>query len=332
MSAGEKAIAKEMRRQEKERRKRIELANKMLIPVSKKTAHSLGMISFDPDGVFYLEDMRWIKIFTLEGNPNLLLDVVNELSGRIRITMHIKGEGGSICHLTLMETGEIYEEVRQRMMQDEAVIRSVVSIHPYSVDEAMNEIAGNFYQDIRFSYASYVRGNKDWKKEVFFEVNEEREAFIAEGMYGESFIALSFPKEGRKGILHQLENIGCSMYVSFDLNSLTKEEHSDYKRAVEKKYNRRLPIVSEESFINLSLSIVILCDSKDARNIIEETVTSVCLGHGVLLAPSFHRQGVVAESVMSFGLRENKIMRNVSIEVAKQMMGGESDADAKIQV
>lgn len=166
MSAGEKAIAKEMRRQEKERRKRIELANKMLIPVSKKTACSLGMISFDPDGVFYLEDMQWIKIFTLEGNPKLLLDVVNKLSGRIRITMHIKGEGGSICHLTFMETGEIYEEVRQKMMQDEAVIRSVVSIHPYSVDEAMNAIAANFHQDIRFSYASYVRGNKDWSRRL----------------------------------------------------------------------------------------------------------------------------------------------------------------------
>ncbi|SHK77428.1 hypothetical protein SAMN02745136_03311 [Anaerocolumna jejuensis DSM 15929] len=48
MSAGEKVIAKEMRRQEKERRKRIEQANKMLIPVSKKTAMTLGMISFDP--------------------------------------------------------------------------------------------------------------------------------------------------------------------------------------------------------------------------------------------------------------------------------------------
>ncbi|MDF2596154.1 MAG: hypothetical protein K0R69_2495 [Clostridia bacterium] len=48
MSAGKKAITKEMRRHEKERRKRIEQAYKMLIPVSKKTALALGMISFDP--------------------------------------------------------------------------------------------------------------------------------------------------------------------------------------------------------------------------------------------------------------------------------------------
>ena len=332
MSAGEKAIAKEMRRQEKERRKRIELANKMLIPVSKKTALSLGMISFDPDGVFYLEDNRWMKTFQLEQNVEKLMEVVNKLEGRIRITLHMRGEGGSVCHLSLMETGELYEEIRQKMITDEAVIRECVTIHPLTVDEVMNQIAEQFHQDIRFSYASYVRGNKDWKKEVFFDGKEESESFLAEGMYGESFSALSFPSEAKAGLIKQLEELQCPMYVSFDLNALTEEEHTDYKRAMEKKYNRRLAICTEEAFINLSLSIVILCDSKDARKIMEETVTSICLSHGVLLTPSYHMQSAVAESVISFGLMENKIMRNVSISVAKQMMGGESDADAKIQV
>lgn len=333
MSAGEKALAKEMRRQEKERRKRIELANKMLIPVSKKTALSLGVISFDPDGVFYLEDRRWIKIFKMEGNPGNLLDVVKELTGRIRITMHMGAEGGSnFCHLTLMETGELYEEIRQKMSKDEAIIIKRVTIHPLAVDEAMNEIATNFYKDIRFSYASYVRGNKDWKKEVFFEMKEESKGFFAKGMYGESFFALAYPVKEVKSLLGQLENIYCPMYVSFDFNSLTEEEHSDYKRSMEKKYNKRFSIISEESFINLSLSVVILCDSRDARKIIEETVTSIFLNQGILLSPSFHMQKNVTESVLSFGLMEHKIMRNVTGDIAKQMMGGESDADAKIKV
>ena len=68
MNAGEKAIAKEMRRQEQERRKQLQLANKMLIPVSKKTSVTLEMISFDPSGVFFLNENRWLKIFTLEGD------------------------------------------------------------------------------------------------------------------------------------------------------------------------------------------------------------------------------------------------------------------------
>ena len=58
MSAGERAIAKEMRREEKERKKRIRLANKMLIPASKKTLESMHLNSFDPSGTFYLNDDR----------------------------------------------------------------------------------------------------------------------------------------------------------------------------------------------------------------------------------------------------------------------------------
>ena len=323
MSAGEEAIAKEMRRQEKERQKRIALANKMLIPVSKKTRAALHLISFDPNGVFYLEENRWMKIFRLEGQLSKLLDVLEKLTGRIRITMHMGVEGGSVSyHLTLMETGELYEKVRVKMQEDEAMLREKVSLHPLSVDEAMNKIAENFYQEIRFSYASFVRGNKDWKKDVFFEVKEDDTEFLAEGMYGESFQVLAFPLGNATEFIPQLVDLQCPMYVSFDLNSLSQEEHLDYKRAIEKKYHKRLPVLSEESFINLSLSLVILCDSKDARNIMEETITSIFLSHGIMMTPGFHRQGKIAESVMSFGLMENKIMRNVSQDVVKGLMGG----------
>lgn len=137
MNAGEKAIVKEMRRQEKERRKQLQLANKMLIPVSKKTAMTLEMISFDPSGVFYLNESRWLKIFTLEGNIEKLVAVLKDLSGRIRITLHMGENGGrATCHLSLMETGELYEDVRQKMIEDVVIIEKVVSIHPLDIDAA----------------------------------------------------------------------------------------------------------------------------------------------------------------------------------------------------
>lgn len=43
MNAGERAIVKEERRLEKERKRRIELANRMLIPVGGKTLESIGL-------------------------------------------------------------------------------------------------------------------------------------------------------------------------------------------------------------------------------------------------------------------------------------------------
>lgn len=333
MNAGEKAIAKEIRRQEKERRKQLQLANKMLIPVSKKTSMTLEMISFDPSGVFFLHENRWLKIFILEGNIEKLVAVLKDLSGRIRITLHMGEEGGrATCHLGLMETGELYENVRQKMMEDVAIIENVVSIHPLDIDAAMNQIAENFHKDIQFSYASYVRGNKDWKKEVFGEIKETSKSFAFKDFYGESFHVLAFPLKTMDGLIKQLAGLMCPMYLSVDLNSLTDEEHTDFKRAIEKRYNKRLPVNSQESFVNLSLSAVIIGDSDDARKILEETIQSVFLGHGVIITPCFHMQRATVESVLSLGLLDYKTMRNVSTKVVELMLGGEEDADAKIEV
>ena len=35
----------------------------MLIPVSKKTNQSLGIISFDPEGTFRFVNNRWLRVF-----------------------------------------------------------------------------------------------------------------------------------------------------------------------------------------------------------------------------------------------------------------------------
>lgn len=159
-SAGVKAIAKEEKRMEKERKRRIEHANKMLIPVSKKTMETLGLISFDPNGVFRLTDNRWMRVFVVEGEPKALASIAAKLSGRIRIVWHFREDGGrATCHLVLMETGEIYEEVRQLMSKDEELLKEAVRMTPLSVDEVMNQIGEKFGQSIRFSYASHVRGN-----------------------------------------------------------------------------------------------------------------------------------------------------------------------------
>ena len=48
-NAGERAILREEKRLAKEKKRQIEQANKMLIPVSKKTNQSWGIISFDPE-------------------------------------------------------------------------------------------------------------------------------------------------------------------------------------------------------------------------------------------------------------------------------------------
>lgn len=93
-SAGERAILKEEKREEREKKRRIEQANKMLIPVSKKTNLSLGIISFDPEGTFRLTDKRWMKVFEADGDVSNLMANMKNLSGRIRITLHLGADSG----------------------------------------------------------------------------------------------------------------------------------------------------------------------------------------------------------------------------------------------
>lgn len=332
MSAGERAIAKEMRREEKERRKRIRLANRMLIPASKKTMESLSLNAFDPSGVFYLEEDRWVKIYRISGDITSISDVCKSLNGRIRITLGIGGVGDrATCHLSLMETGEIYEEVRQLYLQDESELAKAVMIAPLSVDEAMSQIAANSFMDIRFSYASYVRGNKDWKKECMLNATDDGGAFKTGQLYGKSFQILAFPKEGKADFLKKLSELGCLMYVGIDANALTEEERFDFKRAIEKKYNRRL-LQDEEDYINLSITIVIFGDSMDVVEIVEETITSFLLADGYLFVPAFHDQSTVAQGVLSLGLVDSKAMRNVKSTFLSEILGGETDADAKVEV
>ena len=205
MNAGERAIVKEERRLEKERKRRIELANRMLIPVGGKTLESIGLIAIDPSGVFRFMGNRWLKIYEICGVNEKLVDAIADVSGRVRITFYISENGRETCHLTLIEQGEVYEEVRQKLTEDESVLQKVCSMHPLSVDEAMNHIASNFYKDIRFSYASFVRGKKDWKKECFLEVREDATGFETGRLFGKSLSFPHFPMEMNEALLKDLK-------------------------------------------------------------------------------------------------------------------------------
>lgn len=332
MTKGERAIVKEERRQAKERKRRIELANKMLIPTGGKTLETLGLITFDPEGVFHFNGDRWMKVYEINGAGKGLVRAAKDLSGEIRITFSISESGRETCHLSLMEDGEIYEDVRRKMSEDEKILSGECNLRALSLDETMNLIATNFYQDVRFSYASYVRGKKDWKKECFFEAKESLSGFSVGRLFGESFSAIAFPEEMEPGLLSDLKGLGCAMYVAITMNALSEEEKFDFKRDLEKKYNRRLPINEEENYINLSLSITILCDSDDARQIVEETLVSLFLKHGVLITPGFNNQKRICESNLSLGLINETLIRNVTLGMAKALMGGDKSGDAKIEI
>ena len=328
-NAGKRAILREEKRLAKEKKRQIEQANKMLIPVSRKTNQSLGIISFDPEGTLRLLNNRWIRVF--EATEDTLCQMAHasiNLSGRIRITMHMSdGCGRATCHISLMETGEIYEEVRQAFRKDEEIFFEISKMKQLSVDEIMNEIAKNFLLDIRFSYASYVRGNKDWEKECFARVTAEGAYFISGRNYGESFLTLSLPTVAKPGLVSKLKKIGCELFLGVDMNALSAEEQSDFNRNLEKKYNQRI-LSGAETYVNGSVLLVIVCDSDDARKIVEQTVTSVLEEYGFMPTAAFGMQKLVYHSLLGFGIKDAKAMRNVSLSVLEALFGGEIDENA----
>ena len=66
-----------------------------------------------------------MKVFEL--NENALREIVKMspmLRGRVRITMHKRKAGEKpTCFLILMETGEIYEEIRKQFKGDETLLK-----------------------------------------------------------------------------------------------------------------------------------------------------------------------------------------------------------------
>ena len=112
-NAGVRAIAKEEKRLEKERKRQVELANKMLIPVSKKTSETLSLIAFDPNGVFRLIENRWMRVFKVSGNLKALASVATKLSGRIRNYSNfigiVDGYTEGLCYM--IENEKAYRDI-----------------------------------------------------------------------------------------------------------------------------------------------------------------------------------------------------------------------------
>ena len=101
---------------------------------------------------------------------------------------------------------------------------------------------------------------------------------------------------------------------------------------MEKQFNRKLLGSSDEVLFNQSLSISFLCDSKDAREIVEGTLASYFLKKGLLLVPGFGNQRQIAESNLSYGLIRHDFYRNVSKDIADKTIGGGADESSEVQV
>lgn len=301
---GEKIIKREEKRQEMERRKRIQEANKMLIPTPKQTAESLGILSFDPSGAFRLAGNRWVKVYEIAEmtakDGDLIAEAIERLNGRARITVRIGSRVSDKVFLTLMEDGEIYDVMRKAFDEDQEALSKMFSLKPLSVDETMMAVMGDGAKP--FSYASMVRGKKDWKSECMPSIKAEDKTLMVNDSYGESMIFMQYPSNLSINPFCSLSNIGCLMYISLDIRGISLKQ--SLTQSLEQRYNRRLSAGKRDEFCNASLSIFYSCDSDDARAIIEKTILKMFSDLGFALAPAFGAQEEVAASTISLGITD----------------------------
>lgn len=96
---------------EKERKRQIKEANRMLISTPKKTVASMGFLSFDPAGAFCFEGSRWIKIYRVTGSIAESVKVVLEIKSRLRITERIVPTNGGSAeenyYISLIAQGDM---------------------------------------------------------------------------------------------------------------------------------------------------------------------------------------------------------------------------------
>lgn len=323
-SKGEKAILREEKRKLREHKKQIAEANKMLIPVSEKTNKSLGLMSFDPQGTFRLNCNRWVKMYEVidcvTKDGNLFAKTLEEIKGRIRLTYTYK-EGKEKIYVTLIGEGEIYEDVRKDIVMDQEALSKIFTLKPLTVDETMKVVMGEGCKP--FSYASMVRSKRDWSEECLPTIREEASCFKANDMYGECLFFKQYPSILSINQFQSLRDIGSIFSIATDLK--TVEDKSSFDRALEQRYNRRISKDVDDTYINMSMSIMFSCDSDDARAIVEKTLVSMFSSEGFALAPCIGLQASAAVSVMTLGMTDYTVMRNVKLsEVGKiiEFVGG----------
>ena len=316
--------SREERKAEKERKRLIKEANRMLISAPKKSANSMGFLSFDPSGAFCFDGGRWVKVFEVTGSIKDAVKAALKVKSRIRITERIapaKGESHTArAFVSLIAEGDIYEPVREQFEEDEVILQEMIGVRSLTVDEAIKVILMQLGGEKRsFSYASFVRAKRDLLKEISPEIVEERDHFQIEGSFGMTMFFMEYPDEVSGDTLSLLKELGCPVFVTFDLVGISDLDKEDYVRTLEKRYSRTLNRDSVQEFLNVSGQLTFLCDSKDAMEIIKKTVNTIFARAGFLISPVFGGQKDSFLSQISLGLLDYKNLRNVGVETMNEI-------------
>lgn len=297
---------------DREQRRRIREAERNLIPVPKKAGKALGLLAADPEGVFRFADGRWVRIFRIPGDPSRDVpwgDAAGKAGSMIRISRDTDAEE---TYLTLTVRGETYDEVRNTLRMDQSALSVHTPLSPLTIDEAMERVSGE-----KFSYASAVRGRKDWGG-AFPEIAGQRMSCQRNGQYGAAYFVMQYPMESSEELFRNLteiyqecSTIGCAVTFAVDITCLSREDQTSWSRSLRERSGMRAGNADRADYLNLSTQIVFFSDSEDARSIIGKTIEQIFMEKGFLVVPAIGAQETAAGSVLTLGLSPHALFRIV---------------------
>lgn len=312
-------VTKEERQKEKQKAALEAKLNKELIIVPKATTASMKILAVDSKGLFKMLDNRWARMMSLPDVANLPA-AVGKMPCRMRLTS-LYSEEQRQDFLTLVSYSESITDTRK--MFDEAceVLRSAGVIYTaMDADKVMNTIAGNYGIKEPFSLTSAVRKKKSFKDLVTTAPDsEEEDTFLMGETFGSAYFAMILDK-GFSSPFSAMAGAGLSFATALDIAPMKGRALMDYKKLLEAHYDRQVSSVNDGKMVNVSLYILSLSESEEARETIESIMYRLFPENGITISPLFGLQRQAEESIMTLGLIDSTYMRMLSVEEAKTLI------------
>ena len=138
---------------------------------------------------------------------------------------------------------------------------------------------------------------------------------------------MNYPKTVKWDVFTDLQKLGCPIFLTFQMSNMKEEDRESYLRMLEKRYCRNFPPEDIENGISISCHMSFVCDSADAREIIQSTILSLLSKEGYIVAPLYGKQRMGLLSDISLGMLESREFRNISLHAVEKIFWEENAND-----
>ncbi|MCR5339259.1 MAG: hypothetical protein K6E75_11965 [Lachnospiraceae bacterium] len=312
---------------ERERARRIKKANKMLIVMPKKTQRSLGLIQYDPSGVFHFLDGRWMKVFKVANGIENLPGTLFMLKARAMLFHHIEGDEDTY-YLSLFREGDIYEPVRKAFLADEEVLRKSLWIRSLSAEETAEEIRKQTgLMDKPWEFSEFMKKRRDLLSETVPKITSDYAALFMKDTAAGSYFILQYPNGEMKSMIRLLRGIADHIFITTEVCSVSQETRQEQIQYLKSRYTGLTEERSIQPYANVQIRIMLLCHEKDSLAVAKTKLEEACFAAGYVISPIFGQQKESAESILTLGMVQQGSLHNIQEGAIREIFAKEHEHD-----